>query len=161
MLETRCIGNNFKMWVTVSAILVTNILYLLTLASGANIQKMSPSFYKIVPPCVWMICDNCHICGSRKIQRLIRVSLSTEFFSKRRKNYTFWRETRAEELEMSKIIKYLDSSNLYGACRETRFCEDGCLGASNDFPRLIIDPESPKEVFLACFCLFSTRHNDF
>ena len=32
---------------------------------------------------------NCHKSGSRKIQRLIRVSLSTEFFSKRRKNYTF------------------------------------------------------------------------
>ena len=42
-----------------------------------------------------MISDYCHFCGSRKIQRLIRVSLSTEFFSKRRKNYTFWRETRA------------------------------------------------------------------
>ena len=68
--------------------------------------------------------------GFRKNQRLIRVSLSTEFFSKRRKNYTFWRETRAKVIAMRKIIKYLDSSNLYGACRETRFCGDGCLGAS-------------------------------
>ena len=42
MLETKCVGDNFKMLVTVLAILVTNILYLLALASGINIQKMSP-----------------------------------------------------------------------------------------------------------------------
>ena len=39
----------------------------------------------------------CSVWSYRKIQILIRVSLSTEFFSKRRKNYTFWRETRAED----------------------------------------------------------------
>ena len=39
VLETKCVGDNFKMLVTVLAILVTNILYLLTLASGTNIQK--------------------------------------------------------------------------------------------------------------------------
>ena len=36
MLETKCVGDNFQMLVTV---LVTNILYLLTLASGTNIQR--------------------------------------------------------------------------------------------------------------------------
>ena len=43
MLETKCVGINFKMLVTVLAILVTNIHYLFTLASGTNIQKMSPT----------------------------------------------------------------------------------------------------------------------
>ena len=43
MLETKCFGDNLKMTVTDSAILVTNILYFLTLASGTNIQKMSPN----------------------------------------------------------------------------------------------------------------------
>ena len=42
MLEAKCVGDNFKMLVTVLAISVTNILYLLTLAFGTNIQKMSP-----------------------------------------------------------------------------------------------------------------------
>ena len=42
MLETKCVGDNFKMLVMVLTISVTNILYLLTLASGTNIQKMSP-----------------------------------------------------------------------------------------------------------------------
>ena len=42
MLETKCVGDNFKMLVTVFAISFTHILYLLTLASGTNIQKMSP-----------------------------------------------------------------------------------------------------------------------
>ena len=36
------IGNNLKMLVTVLAISVTNILYLLTLALGTEIQKISP-----------------------------------------------------------------------------------------------------------------------
>ena len=39
MLETKCVGDNFKMLVM---ILVTNILYLLKWASGTIIQKMSP-----------------------------------------------------------------------------------------------------------------------
>ena len=39
---TKCVGDNFKMLVTLLAILVTNIRYLLTLGSGTNFQKMSP-----------------------------------------------------------------------------------------------------------------------
>ena len=39
MLETKCVGDNYKMLVTVLAILVTNIHYLL----GTNIEKMSPT----------------------------------------------------------------------------------------------------------------------
>ena len=42
MLETKYVGDNFEMLVTVLADFVTNILYLLALASGTNIQKMSP-----------------------------------------------------------------------------------------------------------------------
>ena len=42
MLVTKCVGENFKMLVTVLAISVTNILYLLKLALSTNIQKMSP-----------------------------------------------------------------------------------------------------------------------
>ena len=42
MLETKCVGDNIKMLVTVLAILVTNIHYLFILASGTDIQKMSP-----------------------------------------------------------------------------------------------------------------------
>ena len=40
MLETKCVGDNFEMLVTVLA--VTNILYLSTLQPDINIQKMSP-----------------------------------------------------------------------------------------------------------------------
>ena len=39
MLETKCVGDNFKILET--AFLVTNIHYLFTLGSGPNIQKMS------------------------------------------------------------------------------------------------------------------------
>ena len=39
MLETKCVGDNFEILVTVLAVFVTNILNLLTLASGTNIQK--------------------------------------------------------------------------------------------------------------------------
>ena len=42
MLETKCVGDNFEMLVTVLAVFVTIILYLLTLTSGTNNQKMSP-----------------------------------------------------------------------------------------------------------------------
>ena len=42
MLETKCVGDNFQMLVTVWALFVAKILYLLTLASSINIQKMSP-----------------------------------------------------------------------------------------------------------------------
>ena len=41
MLVTKCVSDNYTMLVTVLAILVTNIHYLFTLASGINIQKMS------------------------------------------------------------------------------------------------------------------------
>ena len=36
-LETKCVGDNYKMLVTVLAILVTSIHYLSTLASGTNL----------------------------------------------------------------------------------------------------------------------------
>jgi len=42
MLETKCVGDNFKMLVTIWAISVTNIIYLLTLALGTDTQKMLP-----------------------------------------------------------------------------------------------------------------------
>ena len=42
MLETKCVEDDFEMLVTVLAIFVTSILYLLTLVSGTNIQKRSP-----------------------------------------------------------------------------------------------------------------------
>ena len=44
----KYVGDNFEMLVTVLADFVTNILYLLALASGTNIQKMSPisKFYR-------------------------------------------------------------------------------------------------------------------
>ena len=41
MLKTKRVGDEYKMLVTVSANLVTNIPYLFTLATGTNIQKMS------------------------------------------------------------------------------------------------------------------------
>ena len=41
MLETKCVGNNVKMLVTIFAILVTNINYHFKLA---NIQKVSPKW---------------------------------------------------------------------------------------------------------------------
>ena len=42
ILERRCVGDNFEMFVTVLTVFVTNILYLSTLACGASIQKLSP-----------------------------------------------------------------------------------------------------------------------
>ena len=36
------VGDNFQMLVTVLTVFVINILYHLTLASGTNIQKLSP-----------------------------------------------------------------------------------------------------------------------
>ena len=36
MLKTKCVDDSFMMLVTVLAILVTNILYLLTIAVGTN-----------------------------------------------------------------------------------------------------------------------------
>ena len=39
MLETKCLGDNFEILVTVLVVFVTNILYLLTYASCSNIQK--------------------------------------------------------------------------------------------------------------------------
>ena len=41
MLETKCVGDNFEMFVTALTVFVTNILYLLT--SGMNTQKVSPT----------------------------------------------------------------------------------------------------------------------
>jgi len=43
MLETICVRDNFKILVTVLAILVTNIFYLLLLVSGTNTQKIIKS----------------------------------------------------------------------------------------------------------------------
>ena len=43
MLEMNCVGDNNKMLVTVLAILITNIHYRFTSASGTNIQKISPT----------------------------------------------------------------------------------------------------------------------
>ena len=43
MLETKRVNDNYKMVVTVLAILVTDIHYIFTLASVTNIQKMSPT----------------------------------------------------------------------------------------------------------------------
>ena len=42
MLETKCVGDNFKMLVTVFTVFVANILNLLILTSSTSIQKMSP-----------------------------------------------------------------------------------------------------------------------
>ena len=42
MSETKFVADNFVMLVTVLAVFVTNILYHSTLASGTNVQKMSP-----------------------------------------------------------------------------------------------------------------------
>ena len=39
MLETNCVGDNFEILVTDLAVFATNILYLLTQASGTNIQR--------------------------------------------------------------------------------------------------------------------------
>ena len=42
-LQTKCVGDYFEMLVTNLAVFVTKILYLLTLASGTDIKKMSPT----------------------------------------------------------------------------------------------------------------------
>ena len=48
MLETKYVRDNFEMLKTILADFVTNIFYLLALASGTNIKKISP------------ISKNCH-----------------------------------------------------------------------------------------------------
>ena len=42
MFETKCVGDNYKMLVTVLAILVTKIHYVLPLVSGTKISILSP-----------------------------------------------------------------------------------------------------------------------
>ena len=42
MLETKCVGDNIELLVTVLAVFVINIFYLLTLALDTNNQRMSP-----------------------------------------------------------------------------------------------------------------------
>jgi len=42
MLGTKCVGDYFKMLVTVLTFLVTNTQYLFTLVSGTNIREISP-----------------------------------------------------------------------------------------------------------------------
>ena len=44
MLETKCVGDNYNIWVKFQAIFVANIDDIFTYASGTNIQKMSPTF---------------------------------------------------------------------------------------------------------------------
>ena len=41
MLESKCVGDNFEMLVTILSGFVTNILCLSTLASGTNIQNQA------------------------------------------------------------------------------------------------------------------------
>ena len=43
ILESKCFGDNFKIFRTVLVILVTNIHHLFTFTSGTNIQKISPT----------------------------------------------------------------------------------------------------------------------
>ena len=43
MLETKCVGDTYKMLVTVLAILVTKIHYVLPLVPGTNISILSPT----------------------------------------------------------------------------------------------------------------------
>ena len=82
----------------------------------------------------------CHKGGSRKIQRLIRVSLSTEFFSKRRKNYTFWRETRAGRVENTKTIPRTNlKNNLWCVVEKEEKSSDSKL---IKFGKLIVEFES-------------------
>ena len=51
MLETKCVGDNYKMLVTVLTTLVTNIHYLLTLASGTkDITNITVSPTSLSPP---------------------------------------------------------------------------------------------------------------
>ena len=47
MLETKCIGDNLKMLVTVLVIFVTDIPYFLSLASAANIYICKIPWYVI------------------------------------------------------------------------------------------------------------------
>ena len=72
------------------------------------------------------ICVKLPLAGLQKNQRLIRVPLSTEFFSKRRKNYTFWRETRATWPQIEKISdRALDFNNLW--CLKFSNCQNTAL----------------------------------
>ena len=50
MLATKSVGDNYEMWVTALAILVTNVNYLFTLASGTDIQKTSLSKFSLQNP---------------------------------------------------------------------------------------------------------------
>ena len=52
MLETKCDGGNYKMLVTVRTNVITNIHFLLTLASGVNIPKSSTTSLSLFPTSV-------------------------------------------------------------------------------------------------------------
>ena len=43
MLETKCVGDNFEMWVTVLTVFVTYIVYLLTIVSGKRCHQYQNS----------------------------------------------------------------------------------------------------------------------
>ena len=49
MLETKSVGDKYKMLVTVSTILVNNINYLFTYPSGTNISVTKPD-KTVIPP---------------------------------------------------------------------------------------------------------------
>ena len=72
MLETKCVGDNFKMLVTALTVFVINILYFLTLAPRTNILKMS------------QISKFCH--QHPKIVTNIKPSTSTRYVANFHKN---------------------------------------------------------------------------
>ena len=81
MLETKCVRDNFEMLVTVFAIFVTNILYLSTLSSGTNIQKMSPisKFYHQHPKIITNIKSPTSTCHQHLCNPTIKSP--TQFFT--------------------------------------------------------------------------------
>ena len=72
MLEMKCVSDNFEILVTVLAVVVTNILYFFTLATGSNIItniKIPSPTPKIITKIKssTSTCDQ-HLCSPRKLQ---------------------------------------------------------------------------------------------
>ena len=88
MLDTKCVGDKYKMLVTVLAILVTHIYYLFTLESGTNIQKMSPTSKNHLQLQVTNITFNGSVVELR-LTCMLRISDNDHQYASRAQNLIF------------------------------------------------------------------------
>ena len=87
MFETKCVGDNYKILVTVLADVITNIHYLFTLASGVNIPKSSPTLLSLFPTSVTTFQVHLNFPTSARTFQLPRNFPTSAKLSNFRKNF--------------------------------------------------------------------------